>query len=188
MLKFIYGTMGSSKTAQALIKKFEYSQNEFQVLLMKPSIANREENIESRIGLKSKCLTFDSKEDLKYKCLSILKSCKSIIIIDECQFCTKIQINQLKEVSRLFDVFCYGLKVNLKSELFPGSKRLLELADDFQCLDSICKCGEKAILNLLFNKNGKLIKRERDIKSLKEITHQSVCYDCWKRYMLNKGR
>lgn len=183
MLKFIYGTMGSSKTAQALIKDFEWNQNGFQTILMKPSIANREENIESRIGLKAKCIAFDSNENLKYKCLYNVKGCKTIIIVDECQFCTKKQIDQLKEISRLFDVFCYGLKVNLKSELFPGSKRLIELADEFQCIDSVCRCGKKAILNILFDKNGNIIKREKDIKSLKDLKHQSVCYDCWKRYM-----
>lgn len=183
MLKFIYGTMGSSKTAQALIKNFEWSQNGFQTILMKPSIANREENIKSRIGINAKCITFNSNENLKYKCLYNIKSYRAIIIVDECQFCTKKQINQLKEISNLFDVFCYGLKVNLKSELFSGSKRLLELADEFQSIDSVCKCGKKAILNLLFDKEGKIIKREKDIKSLKDLTHQSVCYDCWKRYI-----
>ena len=130
-LYFKYGAMGSSKTAQALMCKFNYEQKGFNVFLMKPSIDNRTVKdgkalVSSRIGLISECLEFNENDNFFEICskFSIIDN-KNVLIIDECQFLTKQQVNQLKDISLQIPVLCYGLLTNYKTELFEGSKRLL---------------------------------------------------------------
>ena len=133
-LYFKYGVMGSSKSAQALMCKFNYEQVGFDVLLIKPAVdtrdtANNHIVVRSRIGLESPCLTFDKSENL-YKFIFAHNQFKpkSVVIVDEANFCTTEQINELREVSRHIPVLCYGLLTNFKTELFEGSKRLIERA------------------------------------------------------------
>ena len=134
-LYFKYGAMGSSKTAQALMCKFNYEQKGFNVFLFKSEIDNRkkDENGESivwsRIGLSSKCKEYNEKFNFYnyFKDNHLLKE-KNVVIVDECQFLTTIQVNQLKEISLYIPVLCYGLLTNYKTLLFEGSKRLIEIA------------------------------------------------------------
>lgn len=182
MLKFTYGVMGSSKTAQALITKFNYEQNNFQVILLKPKIDTRSKMVKSRIGLKSNCVTFSLKQNLlDLEIFDIDFDKETIIIVDECQFCTKEQIEQLKTISETFDVFCYGLKVGIDTELFEGSKRLIELADELERIPHICECGAQAITNLLYD-GDKLLKHQSS-ECIKYTHHKSLCYKCYKKYL-----
>ena len=153
-LYFKYGAMGCSKSAQALICKFNYEQRGFNVLLLKPSIDTRDydENgkpvVKSRIGIKSECITFNEVDNL-VELFNKLNEEKqySVVIVDEAQFCTKKQINECKELSLKVPVLCYGLKTNFKSYLFEGSKRLIEIADSITEIKSVCSCGAKATVN-----------------------------------------
>ena len=186
MLTFIYGVMGSSKSAQALITEYNYSNNNHNVLLIKPSIDTRDSSIKSRIGLSKECILFDSKTDLVYlydmfkKSNSINKDYKNIIIVDEVQFCTKDQIEDLYYLSKYIDVFCYGLKTNFKSELFEASKRLIEIADRCEQIHHICNCGRQATINALFE-NGKLVTEGNEIH-IGDTEYKAMCYDCWLKY------
>lgn len=179
MLKFIYGVMGSSKTAQALMTKFNYEQIGYTVLLLKPSLDTRNKKVTSRIGLKANCTIFTKDQNILEIELDWDKDKlnKTIMIVDEVQFCTKEQIEQLYIISRYIDVFCYGLKTNFKSELFEGSKRLIEIANELQEITHICKCGEKAQINALFE-NDKLITDGEEIR-IGDSEYKAVCYDCW---------
>lgn len=179
MLKFIYGVMGSSKTAQALMTKFNYEQSGYNVLLLKPAIDTRSASVKSRIGLKAKCISFKRDENLLEIPFPIEESelSKTIMIVDEVQFCTKEQIEQLHKISRLIDVFCYGLKTNFKTELFEGSKRLLEIADEIKEISHICKCGKQANINALY-KDGKLVTDGEEIQ-IGDTEYKAVCYSCW---------
>ena len=152
-LYFKYGAMGSSKTAQALMCKFNYEQKGFKVFLFKPIVDNRLQKdgkalVGSRIGLSSECIEFTKKDNflLLVKTLNILQE-RNVIIIDECQFLTKEQVEQLKEISFTIPVLCYGLITNFKTYLFEGSKRLIEIADSIKEIKSVCSCGRKAIVN-----------------------------------------
>src|SRR5699024_5030212 len=124
-LYFKYGAMGSSKTAQALMCRFNYVQKGFNVLLAKPSIDTRSSKVKSRIGLEADCETFSKNENLIDFFENFNKKQKiDVFIIDEAQFMTKEQVNELKEISLNIPVLCYGLLTNFKTELFEGSKRL----------------------------------------------------------------
>jgi thymidine kinase len=177
--------MGSSKTAQALITQYNYEQSGYQVIMLKPKIDTRSRMIKSRIGLKSKCITFSAKDyllDLPLFDIDFNK--ETIIIVDECQFCTKEQIEQLKVISETFDVFCYGLLTNFKSELFEGSKRLVEIADKLVKIDHICKCGKQAQVNALFE-NGGLVRNGKEIR-IGDSEYKAMCYTCWRDFEKEK--
>ena len=183
-LYFKYGVMGSSKSAQALMCKFNYEQVGFSVVLLKPSLDDRDKDlgqivVKSRIGLQSDCRQFDKDTNL-YDFIKSLNNLdkKSVVIIDECQFCTKEQINQLKKVSRSIPVLCYGLLTNFKTELFEGSKRLVEIADSLMEIKAVCSCGKKASVNARFN-NGKLVVRGAEIMIGGDETYKALCYNCY---------
>lgn len=182
-LYFKYGAMGSSKTAQALMCRFNYIQKGFNVLLIKPSIDNRFENgkssVVSRIGLKADCLKFNSETSLTTLfAQENLKAPIDVIIVDECQFLTTTQVEQLKLLSKNMPVLCYGLLTNFKTELFEGSKRLIELADSVEEIKSVCKCGSKATVNAR-RINGKVTKEGQEVLIGAEETYESMCYWCY---------
>ena len=185
-LYFKYGAMGCSKSAQALMCKFNYEQKGFNVLLLKPSIDTRDyENgkpvVKSRIGIKSECYTFDKEKNLfeLYKELSENKK-YDVVIIDEAQFCSESQVNQCKEITEEIPVLCYGLKTNFKSYLFEGSKRLIEIADNIDEIKSICSCGSNATVNARIV-DGKLVTTGEEIQIGGDEKYEAMCYSCWNK-------
>src|SRR5690625_3383976 len=144
--------MGSSKTANALMTKFNYEEKGYKVLLLKPAIDDRygSDIVRSRIGLSAKAKLFGvySKLEFIHYNYEPFVIEYDVIILDEGQFCTANQANQLKQIAENdISVFVYGLRTNFKSELFEGSKRLFEIADSITEIKSICHCGSKAIIN-----------------------------------------
>lgn len=183
-LYFKFGVMGSSKSAQVLMTAFNYNQKGFDVLLMKPSIDTRDGDgtktiISSRIGLSRECEVFSKDENL-YDFVKTRNA--KVVIVDEAQFCSASQIDQLKALT-LEDivVICYGLLTNFKGELFEGSKRLVELSESLMEIKCICKCGAKA------TRNARIVNK-RVVTSGKEILlggddkYESMCYSCWLKY------
>ena len=191
-LYFKYGVMGSSKTAQALMCKFNYEQVGFEVLLIKPIVDTRDltDNqivVRSRIGLESNCQTFDSQENL-YKFIFAQNQFKpkSVVIVDEAHFCTAKQIDELKEVSRHIPVLCYGLLTNFKTELFEGSKRLVEIAESLMEIKAVCECGKKATVNARLN-NGKLVLSGDEILIGGNESYKAMCYNCYSKLKRELG-
>jgi thymidine kinase len=184
-LYFKYGVMGCSKTAQALMTKFNYEQQGYNVLLMKPSIDNRDDHenktvIKSRIGLESDAIAFSRRQNLIRLFNKRKKDNIGVIIVDECQFCTSNQIDELKELTKFAPVLCYGLKTDFRTKLFSGSKRLLEIADSLTELKAICECGRKATVNARF-KNGLLVTKGSIIEIGGDDKYRAMCYDCYKK-------
>ena len=189
-LYFKYGTMGSSKTAQALMCRFNYLQKGFEVYLLKPVVDTRgAENgiplVKSRIGLKSECIEFDKNENFFDICkrYDILHD-RRIIIVDEAQFLSREQVEQLKEISQTVPVLCYGLLTNFKTELFEGSKRLVEIADSLNEIKSVCKCGRKATINARIV-NGKICEDGEEVV-IGDETYEGMCYRCFKERLKNQ--
>lgn len=183
-LYFKYGAMGSSKTAQALMCKFNYEQKGFKVFLLKPIVDNRtikdgKALVSSRIGLTSECIEFDRNENFHDLCekLDIIHE-KNVIIVDECQFLTKEQVNELKDISLKIPILCYGLLTNYKTELFEGSKRLVEIADSIMEIKSICRCGRKATVNARLV-DGKIVTTGEEIAIGGDEQYESMCYSCY---------
>ena len=185
-LYFKYGAMGCSKSAQALMCKFNYEQKGFNVLLLKPSIDTRDnENgksiVKSRIGIKSECDVINKDQSLLELYRKLSETTKyDVVIIDEAQFCSEEQINDCKEISVDIPVLCYGLKTNFKSYLFEGSKRLIEISDSIEEIKSVCKCGANATVNARIV-NGKLVTTGSEIQIGGDEKYEAMCYSCWNK-------
>ena len=185
-LYFKYGAMGSSKTAQALMTRFNYIQKGYDVLLIKPIIDSRdivdgEIVVKSRIGIYASCKVFDKSTNL-FDFISNLGYIddKKVVIVDEVQFCTAEQIDQLHDVSTKIPVLCYGLLTNFKTKLFEGSKRLIEVAESISEIKSVCECGRKATVNARFV-NGKLVNEGAEIAIGADESYIGMCYTCYKQ-------
>ena len=183
-LYFKYGTMGSSKSAQALIAKFNYEQKGMVVMLVKPSLDNRGDGdgqpmVRSRIGLSSPCEIIrpeDSFVELfdKFKAEN---GC-DCVIVDEAQFCTTKQVDELKLLTKQVPVLCYGLLNNFRCQLFEGSKRLVELYDSLQEIKSVCRCGRKSTVNARFI-HGKCVDDGPVVFIGGDESYENMCYWCW---------
>ena len=182
-LYFNYGTMGSSKSAQALMCKFNYEHKGMKVLLAKPALDTRGDvdtpKVRSRIGLVADCLTISPEQSF----IDIFNDFKAkngcdCVIVDEAQFCTTEQIDQLKEITKYVPVLCYGLLTDFKSKLFEGSKRLVELADSLREIKSICRCGRKSTINARFV-NGKCVDDGPVVLIGGDESYENMCYWCW---------
>ena len=190
-LYFKYGAMGCSKSAQALMCKFNYEQKGFNVLLLKPSIDTRDnENgksiVKSRIGIKSECDVINKDQSLLELYRKLSETTKyDVVIIDEAQFCSEEQINDCKEISVDIPVLCYGLKTNFKSYLFEGSKRLIEIADSITEIKSLCSCGANATVNARIV-NGELVTDGDEIVIGGDETYIAMCYTCWRKLQKEK--
>lgn len=145
-LYFRYGAMGASKSANALMVRYNYEERGQKALLVKPVIDQREGKavVHTRIGLSHPCIWAD---DLQKMTEEEIRSYQCIII-DEAQFLTKEQVYFLTEVVDRLDVpvICYGLRADFKGELFSGSEALLAWADIIEEIKTICWCGRKATM------------------------------------------
>ena len=145
-LYFKYGAMGSSKSAQALITKFNYEELGMTVWLIKPSIDTRDgaDLIRSRIGLSchARVITPDESIIAAYR----KAGRHDVIIADEAQFFTPEQIDELRTLVDDDDlpVLCFGLRTDFLTHFFPGARRLMELADSLTEIKTVCACGRKA--------------------------------------------
>lgn len=148
-LYFKYGAMGSSKSAQALITQFNYEELGMRVWLIKPSIDDRDgaSIVKSRVGLFREADVIFPEDNLydRYQAGEHY----DVIIADEAQFFTPEQIDQLRQIVDEADlpVLCFGLRTDFLTHLFPGSRRLMELADSITEIKTVCACGSKATVN-----------------------------------------
>ena len=183
-LYFKYGAMGSSKTAQALITKYNYEENGLKVWLIKPSADVRDgaEILRSRIGLEAKVQVIAPEEDV-YRIFRETRSDCNVLIVDECQFMTMAQIDQLREIANDYDipVMCFGLRTDFLTKLFPGSQRLLEVADTIQEIKTICDCGNKATVNARIDENGYIVTQGAQVQLGGNDSYIAMCHRCWLR-------
>ena len=184
-LYFRYGAMGSSKSAQALITKFNYEEKEMRVWLLKPAVDTRDGVgvVTSRIGLSQPADVITADMDLFSIFQEREREFYDVIIADEAQFFTPVQIEQLRDIVDLYNVpvFCYGLRTDFRTQLFPGSIRLLELADSISELKTVCACGGKAIVNARLDKDGTVLTQGAQVMLGGNERYVPMCYKCWKK-------
>ena len=187
-LYFKYGAMGSSKTANALITKFNYEERGMKVWLIKPSVDNRDgaSVIRSRIGLCEDAFVITPETDIYAE---FDRRAADVIIADECQFFTCAQIDQLRAIVDAKDipVLCFGLRTDFLSKLFEGSKRLFEIADSITEIKTICSCGNKAIINARIDENGKVVTVGGQILIGGNDSYVAMCHRCWKKAINNQS-
>ncbi len=181
-LYFKYGAMGSSKTAQALITKFNYEERGMKVWLIKPATDTRDGDniIMSRIGLSAVCTPIHQTENI-YDIFKNDHSEADVIIADECQFFTTEQIDQMRSIVNecTIPVLCFGLRTDFLTHLFTGSRRLFEVADSIAEIKTICECGIKATVNARIDGEGKIVTEGSQVMLGGNDSYVAMCHKCW---------
>ncbi len=178
-LYFRYGAMSSSKTANAIMVKYNYNERSQNALLVKPRIDTRdgEHTIASRSGLEDTCVLFDEidLEDVKngvYDC----------IIVDEAQFLSKSEVSLLVDFVDLYNVpvICYGLRTDFQGNFFEGSLWLMAWADTIEEIKTICWCGRKAICNARLDGKGGVTKVGEQVVLGADDKYVGLCRKHWR--------
>ena len=181
-LYFKYGAMGSSKSAQALITKFNYEELGMTVWLIKPSIDTRDgaDLIRSRIGLECRAAVITPEQDIKEAYRAAGRH--DVIIADEAQFFTPAQIDQLRDLVDEEDlpVLCFGLRTDFLTHFFPGAQRLMELADSLTEIKTVCACGRKATVNARIDGKGRIVTEGSQVLLGGNDSYIAMCHKCWK--------
>lgn len=189
-LYFKYGAMGSSKSAQALITQFNYEELGMKVFLIKPSIDDRDgaNIIKSRIGLEREAYIITPEQSIIEE---LHKNGKfDVIIADESQFFTPTQIDELRTLvdEENLPVICFGLKTDFQTKFFPGSMRLMELADSLTEIKTLCSCGRKALVNARIDSEGKIITEGSQVFLGGNDSYKAMCHKCWKEKIKQQAR
>ena len=180
-LYFKYGAMGSAKTAQALITKFNYEERGMRVWLIKPATDDRDGKyrLYSRIGLEAECTPIGARKSITEMFLCEHRDI-DVIICDECQFLTERQIDELRAIANDFDlpILCFGLRTDFLTRLFPGSRRLFEVADTISEIKTMCECGRKATTNARISE-GKIVTEGKQVLLGGDDTYLAMCHKCY---------
>lgn len=199
-LRFYHGTMASAKSLRLLTTAYNFEEKGLSFMVLKPSCDTRdgEDVIASRIGLKRECISVNKEVNL-FKAVeeynNILKANLDKlewILVDESQFLSAEQVEQLAEIVDEMDVevMCFGLRTDFQSHLFEGSKRLMELADEIEEIKSRCSCGRKTSINARFDNNGEIVFQGEQIVIGGNDRYKPLCRKCWmqlkKQKMKNK--
>ena len=189
-LYFKYGAMGSSKTAQALITKFNYEERGMRVWLIKPSTDTRdgEDIIRSRIGLAEVSEAIPNSCDV-YESFVSSHSDADVIIADESQFFTPAQIDAFRRIvdELCVPVICFGLRTDFLTHLFPGSLRLFEVADSIAEIKTICDCGSKATVNARIGDDGNIVTDGEQVCLGGNDRYIAMCHRCWRERIKREG-
>lgn len=181
-LYFKYGAMGSSKTAQALITRFNYEERGMRVWLIKPATDTRDgaDVIGSRIGLSEKCTPIGREDDI-YRMFLESHAGDDVIIADECQFFSREQIDQLRLIVNEVEVpvLCFGLRTDFLTNCFPGSLRLFEIADSIAEIKTICTCGSKATVNARIDGRGRIVTSGSQVMLGGNDSYVAMCHRCY---------
>lgn len=182
-LYFRYGAMNSGKTALLLQAAHNYEERGMEVLIVKPTIDSKgDDHLVSRIGLTRKVDKLLAPKDDIFKYVKKLKRNIKCVLVDEAQFLEKEQVDELMHivVKLNIPVICYGLRSDFKTNGFPGSTRLLELAHTIEEMKTICSCGKKAMFNAR-KLNGKFIfdGQQVAIDGEAKVTYESLCPNCY---------
>lgn len=184
-LHFQYSTMNAGKSTLLLQAAHNYNERGMETYLLTASFDDRvgTGQIGSRIGLAREADLFDASTDLFAKIETRLSQGEvACIFIDEAQFLSKDQVWQLaRAVDDLgVPVMAYGLRVDFRGELFPGSAALLALADEMREVRTICHCGRKATMVVRQDENGRVLLDGEQVQIGGNETYVSLCRRHWR--------
>ena len=184
-LYFHYSTMNAGKSTVLLQASHNYHERGMRTYLLTAAIDKRAgtARIASRIGISEASETFEESENLFEKIkLHLVSSKCACIFVDESHFLTKEQVWQLTTVvdDLGIPVMCFGLRVDFRGELFPGSATLLALADEMREVRTICHCGKKATMVIRSDENGNVINDGDQIQIGGNETYTSLCRRHWR--------
>lgn len=182
-LYFRYGAMNCGKTTNLLQVAHNYEERGMNVVLLKPAIDTKANSrVSSRIGVEREVDHLIMPDEKLKGYLMLIKDKVSCVIVDEAQFLSEGQVDELFVFSKMTDipVICYGLRADFRSELFPGSKKLFELADNIEELYTICRCGKKARFNARIV-NGEFTLMGDQVAIDGDVQYESLCGKCYLR-------
>jgi thymidine kinase len=191
-LVFNYGAMGSGKSSDAINLWYSKIEDKFYTIVLKPIKDTKGDNtIVSRNGNSIKVDYLIREEDNIYYeiCKHILDIPIDVIIVDEAQFLTKEQVEQLGDIVDSFgiDIVCYGLLTDFQGNLFEGSKRLIEIADDKIEIERQCSCGRKKGFNARFLDGEIVLEGEQlGIDGKINEKYEPCCRQCYKKFIREK--
>ena len=185
-LYFHYSTMNAGKSTLLLQASYNYRERGMETLLLTAALDDRagEGTIASRIGICETARTFTPKTDL-FALIAEEAAGAACIFLDEAQFLTEAQVWQLARVADDLGqpVMCYGLRVDFRGQLFPGSAALLALADDLREVRTICHCGKKATMVIRHDDEGRTIHEGAQVQIGGNETYISLCRRHWRAAM-----
>jgi thymidine kinase len=194
-LYFRYGAMNSGKSTALLQAAFNYEERGQRVLLAKPSVDTKgDRDIVSRLGVTREVdLVFTpdaSVRDLVAAAgqtdpasprLDGMVRPVSCVLVDEAQFLVPTQVDDLLRIAVLDDVpvIAYGIRTDFRTEAFPGSRRLLEVAHSLEELKTICRCGRKAVFNARKIDGAFVFDGSQVAIDGADVTYESLCATCY---------
>ena len=195
-LYFRYGAMGSSKSANILMVRYNYEERGQYAVLLKPRTDNRdrEHEIQSRIGLAAPAEYVDeflkeiseswSNDSSEYR---YHEKKVAAVLVDEAQFPSPEEVDTLSDIVDFYDipVLCYGLRTDFLNHLFPGSRRLMEIADVIEEVPTVCWCGKRAQCNTRYA-NGKIVREGAQIMLGSNESYVALCRKHYKEGKLWK--
>ena len=198
-LYFHYGVMGSSKSLRLLATAHDFDEKNIPIIVLKPSADTRdgENMVKSRAGLERECISIEPTINIymvvnEFNHIRMATDEEMIkwILVDECQFLTEEQVDQLSDIVDFLgvNVMCYGLRTDFKSKLFPASKRLFELADEIEEIKTSCTCGDKASINARFSPEGRIITEGSQILVGGDDLYHAICRKDWKKLIREKDK
>lgn len=185
-LHFKYGAMNSGKSTALINAAYNYEERGLRVAVIKPSVDTKgSKMIVARAGLERKVdALITPKMNLRdaINRISQKKGRLNCVLVDEAQFLEPEQIDQLFEVAKFdgISVIAYGLRADFKRQMFPGSKRLLELADHIEKLPTMCRCGSQAEFNTRMVNGVYVFDGDQvAIDGAGSVTYDSLCGNCY---------
>lgn len=190
MLHFSYGVMGSSKSAMLLMQHYNHVQLGHYVVLIKPAIDTRIDTstVYSRAGLSAQAdiVLYPDQglhEQLMWLSARNGRNDLPYVFIDEAQFLTEKQVEEIADLAMDQEFYCFGLKTDFMGNFFPGSAALMRLAEDIsEVPGGLCWCGAKATMNTRIDGQGNVIRTGSQIliDNQQEIRYIGLCYKHWK--------
>ena len=190
MLKFIYGSMASGKSLRLLSTAYNFQEHDIPFIIFKSEIDTRDgkDVIHSRALGDRDCVSISFENNLfdlvnKLNNSLIVNNEKPLkwVLVDEAQFLTEKQVDQLAAITDIMNinVICYGLRTDFKTKLFPGSKRLFEIADCFEEVKSSCFCGKKTMINARVNQHKEIVTDGEQVEIGGDDKYISYCRKCY---------
>lgn len=183
---FKYGVMSSGKTRDLQMNYHSYTDDGKEVIILKPKLDTKgNDEVIARDNQTNKVdFLIKNNDNIYYLIMEYITNHNlDYILVDEAQFLEPIQIDQLSDIVDYLNipVVCYGIRVDFLNSLFPGGKRLFELADVREELTKTCSCGNPAICNVRFNKeNIPVFSGEQVAIDGEDFTYKSMCRRCAK--------
>ncbi|MDT1063721.1 thymidine kinase [Paracoccus sp. CPCC 101403] len=182
-LYFHYSTMNAGKSTLLLQASYNYRERGMQTLLLTAALDDRAGAgvIASRIGIAEPATAFTPRTDLFALISEQGRDC-ACVFVDEAQFLTEEQVWQLARVADDLGlpVMCYGLRVDFRGQLFPGSAALLAWADDMREVRTICHCGRKATMVVRQDDRGRVLRQGAQVQIGGNETYVSLCRRHWR--------